>query len=121
MAASGADNPTRREQPKTMSTNLSNKTFGAAMAGNDTAGARPRRHPVSMKMLVSGAIAVGVWVGVAAPASGDVNSVGANPSQFGALRSSCQHTASPSGRAGTEEMQRGIRDGLAAGLGKPQP
>jgi hypothetical protein len=120
MAASGADNPTRREQPKTMSTTLSNKTFGAAMAGNDTVGARPR-HPVSMKMLVSGAIALGVWVGVAAPASGDTNSVGANPDQFGALGCSCQQTGSPSGRAGTEEMKRGIREGLSAGLGKPQP
>src|ERR1700733_598987 len=66
MAASGADNPTRREQPKTMSTTLSNNTFGTAMAGNDTVGARPRRHPVITKMFVSGAIALGVWVGVAA-------------------------------------------------------
>jgi hypothetical protein len=104
-----------------MSPTLSNNAFGAATAGNDTVGTRPRRHPVIMKMLVSGAIALGVWVGVAAPASGDPNSVGANPNQFGALRCSCQHTASPSARAGTEEMKRGIRDGLSAGLGKPQP
>lgn len=121
MAASGADNPTRREQPKTMSTTLSNNTFGTAMAGNDTVSTRPRRHPVITKMLVSGAIAFGVWVGVAAPASGDANSVGANPDQFGALGCSCQQTASPSGRAGTEEVKRGIREGLSAGLGKPQP
>jgi hypothetical protein len=121
MAASGADNPARREQPKTMSPTLSNNAFGAATAGNDTVGTRPRRHPVIMKMLVSGAIALGVWVGLAAPASGDPNSVGANPNQFGALRCSCQHTASPSARAGTGEMKRGIRDGLSAGLGKPQP
>ena len=104
-----------------MSTTLSNNTFGTAMAGNDTVGARPRRHPVITKMFVSGAIALGVWVGVAAPASGDANSVGANPDQFGALGCSCQQTASPSGRAGTEEMKRGIREGLSAGLGKPQP
>jgi hypothetical protein len=76
---------------------------------------------VLTKVLVSGAIALGVWVGVAAPASGDVNSVGTNPNQFGALRCSCQHTASPGGRAGTEEMERGIRAGLSAGLGKSQP
>jgi hypothetical protein len=104
-----------------MSTTLSNKTFGAAMAGNEALGARPRRHPVIVKMLVSGAIALGVWVGVAAPAGADTNSVGANPSQFGALRCSCQPTASPSGRAGTEEMKQGIRDGLSTGLGKQQP
>ena len=121
MAASGADNPTRREQPKNMSTTPSNNTFGTAMGGNDIGGARPGRHPVLTKMLVSGAIALGVWVGVAAPASGDANSVGTNPNQFGALRCSCQDTASPSARAGTEEMKRGIRDGLSAGLGKPQP
>ena len=106
MAASGADNPMRREQPKTMSTTLSNNPFGTA---------------VITKMLVSGAIALGVWVGVAAPASAQPNSVGANPNPFAALGCSCQHTASPSGRAGTEEMKRGIREGLSAGLGKPQP
>jgi hypothetical protein len=104
-----------------MSTALSSNTFGGAMAGNDALGARPRCHPVIVKMLVSGAIALGVWVGVVAPASGDTDSVGANPSQFGALRCSCQPTASPNGRAGTEDMKRGIREGLSAGLGKPQP
>jgi hypothetical protein len=104
-----------------MSTTPSNKTFGTAMAGNDAVGALPRRHPVIMKMLLSGAIALGVWVGVAAPASGQPNSVGDNPNQFGALRCSCQQTASPGARTGTEEMKRGIRDGLSAGLGKPQP
>jgi hypothetical protein len=46
-----------------MSTTLSYSTFGAAMAGNDTVGAHARRHThhqVIMKMLVSGAIALGV-------------------------------------------------------------
>jgi hypothetical protein len=86
------------------------------MAGNDTVG-----HQVIMKMLVSGAIALGVWVGVAAPASADANSVGANPNQFGALRCSCQEAASPGSPALTEEMKRGIRAGLSADLGKPQP
>ena len=104
-----------------MSTTLSNNTFGIATAGNDAVGARPGGHPAIVKMLVSAAIALGVWVGLAAPASGDPNSVGANPNQFGALRCSCQHTASPSGRAGTDEMKRGIRDGLSAGVVKPQP
>src|ERR1700748_2560824 len=121
MAASGADNPTRREQPNKMSITLSNNTCGTAVGGNDIGGARPGRHPVLMKMLVSGAIALAVGVGVAAPASGDANSVGTNPNQFGALGCSCQHTASPSGGAGTEEMKRGIREGLSAGLGQPQP
>jgi hypothetical protein len=77
-----------------MPTNFSNNAFGV--------------------MLVSGAIALGVWVGVAAAANGPANSVGA-------LRSSSQHTASPTGGAATEEIKRGIRDGLAAGLDQPQP
>lgn len=84
-----------------MSTALSSNTFGT--------------------LLVSGAIALGVWVGVAAPASGDPNSVGASPNQFGALGCSCPHTAPSSGQARIEEMKRGIRDGLSAGFGKPQP
>ena len=107
-----------------MSTTLSNNTFGTAMAGNDTVGAHARRHThhqVIMKMLVSGAIALGVWVGVTAPASADANSVGANPNQFGVLSCSCQKAASPGGPALTEEMKRGIRAGLSADLGKPQP
>jgi hypothetical protein len=70
------------------------------------------------KMLISGAIALGVWVGVAAPASADANSVGANPNQFGALSCSCQKAASPGGPALTEEMKRGIRAGLSAGRSK---
>ena len=35
MAASGADNPTRREQPKNMSTTPSNNTFGTARPGTE--------------------------------------------------------------------------------------
>jgi hypothetical protein len=118
-----------------MSTTLSNNTFGTAMAGNDTVGAHARRHAARraastarqpqwsriMKMLVSGAIGLGVWVGVAAPASADANSVGADPNKVGALSCSCQEAASPGGPALTEEMKRGIRAGLSAGLGKPQP
>jgi hypothetical protein len=98
-----------------MSTTLSNNAFDAARLAT-TQSARARRHPVIMKMLVSGAIALGVWVGVAAPSSAQANS-----NQFGTVRCSCQDTASLSGRAGTEEMKRGIREGLSAGLGKPQP
>jgi hypothetical protein len=107
-----------------MSTTLSSNTFGIAMAGNDTVGAQARRdahHQAIVKMLVSGAIALGVWVGVAAPASADANSVGANANQFGALRCSCQEAASPGSPALTEEIKRGIRAGLSASLGKPQP
>jgi hypothetical protein len=73
------------------------------------------------KMLVSGAIALGIWVGVAAPASANPNAVGANPNQFGALSCSCQETPSPGGLALTEEIKQGIRAGLSASLGKPQP
>lgn len=98
-----------------MSTALSNNTFGTAMAGS------ARKRVLITKMLVSGAIALGVWVGVAAPAGADANAVGANPNQFGALSGSCQAKASPGGSAQAEEMKRGIRAGLSASLGKPQP
>jgi hypothetical protein len=77
-----------------------------------------QHRQVITKILVSGAIALGVWVGIAAPASADANSGGANPNQFGALSCSCQETASPAGPALTEEMKRGIRAGLSAGRSK---
>jgi hypothetical protein len=83
-----------------MSTTVSNNAFGV--------------------MLVGGAIAVGVWVGVVATANGQPNSVGTNPNQFSTLRSTSQRAASPTGAIATDEIQRGIRAGLAAGFAKPQ-
>jgi len=58
-------------------------------------------------VLVSIAIAVGSAVAVAAPASADANA-------FGGLGCHCRETAKPASPAQRDEMNRGIRDGLAA-------
>ena len=65
------------------------------------------------KILVSGAVVLGAWVGAAAPASADANSYGADQNAFGSLTCSCQVTAPLSGPALTNELNRGIRGGLA--------
>jgi hypothetical protein len=61
------------------------------------------------KILFSAAIALGSSVGAAAPASADPNAIG------GGLSCSCQETAPPGSPAQREEeIERGIRAGLAA-------
>ena len=80
-----------------------------------------QHHQVITKILVSGAIALGSLVGAAAPASADPNAIGGtDPNPFGALGCNCQATAPP-GSTALEEIQRGIRGGLSASPGKPQP
>jgi hypothetical protein len=74
-----------------------------------------QHHQVITKILVSGAIALGALVVGAAPASADPNSPGNPPNPFGGLTCSCQKTASPASRqALTQQIERGIRDGLSA-------
>jgi hypothetical protein len=58
-------------------------------------------------VLVSIAIAVGSAVAVTAPASADANA-------FGGLGCHCRETTKPASPAQRDEMNRGIRDGLAA-------
>jgi hypothetical protein len=69
-------------------------------------------HRVITKILVSGAVALGAWVGAAAPASADPNSYGPDSNPFGNLACGCQVTAPPSGPALTQELNRGIQGGL---------
>ena len=78
---------------------------------------------VITKILVSAAIAVGSWVGAAAPASADPNAIGTDPNPFGGLScSSCQETAPPGSPALREQIERGIREGHSAWLpGLPPP
>jgi hypothetical protein len=57
-------------------------------------------------LLVRVAIAVGTAVAVAAPASAD-------PEAFGGLGCHCRETATPASPAQRDEINRGIRDGLA--------
>ena len=80
-----------------------------------------QHHQVITKILVSGAIALGSLVGAAAPASADPNAIGGTgPNPFGVLGCNCQETASP-GSTALKEIQRGIRGGLSASPGNPQP
>ena len=77
-----------------------------------------QHHKVITKILVSAAIALGAFVGAAAPASADPNPIGTKPNPFGGLSCSCQETAPP----GSSEIERGIREGLSAWLpGLPPP
>jgi hypothetical protein len=73
-----------------------------------------QRQQVIAKILVSAAIAVGSCIGVAAPASADQYPNGTDPNPFGALDCGCRGTAPLGGSA--EEIERGLRTGLAARL-----
>jgi len=75
-----------------------------------------QHHKVITKILVSAAIALGCWVGGAAPASADPNSTGTAANPFGGLTCSCQETAPPGSPALREEINRGIREGHSAGV-----
>jgi hypothetical protein len=69
---------------------------------------------VITKILVGAAIAVGAFVGTAAPASADTNSTGAPPNPFSTLSCSCRETT-PAGSPGRqEEIRRGIQSGVSA-------
>jgi hypothetical protein len=67
------------------------------------------RHLVITKALFSAAVALSVAVGVATPVSAD-------PSAFGVLRCSCGGgpTAAVGGPTVSDQINNGIRDGLAA-------
>jgi hypothetical protein len=67
------------------------------------------------KVLVSIAIAVGSALAVAAPASADPNAFGPHP--FGGLICNCR-VASPDQ---AQQINRGIRDGLAVAAHQPRP
>jgi hypothetical protein len=71
------------------------------------------QHHVITKILVSAAIALGAFVGAAAPASADPNATGGtDPNPFGGLSCNCQQTAPP-GSSALGEIERGIRDAAA--------
>jgi hypothetical protein len=71
------------------------------------------------KTLITTAIALATWVGVAAPASADPNSANAGANSFGALSCSCQETASAGSPTLKEEIDQGIRQGGSAELRRP--
>ena len=67
-----------------------------------------------MKILVSAAIALILWVGSAVPAIADLDSGETDPNPFGGLDCSCQEKYPARSPEQREEIDRGIRDGLSA-------
>ena len=79
-------------------------------------------HRLIAKILVSTAIGFGVCIGVAAPASADKSTAGADPNPFSGLHCSCQKRVPAGDPAATAEIDRGIREGLSvAAPGLPAP
>jgi hypothetical protein len=79
-------------------------------------------HRLIAKILVSTAIGFGALIVAAAPASANTNAASPDPNPFSTLSCSCQKTAPAGGPASTAEIDRGIRNGLAAALpGLPAP
>jgi hypothetical protein len=70
-----------------------------------------RNQQIIMKILVSAAVALVLWVGSVVSAIADPDSGGTDPNLFGGLDCSCQEknpARSPQQRV---EIDRGIRDG----------
>jgi hypothetical protein len=73
------------------------------------------------KLLIGAAVALGAYVGSAAPVSADPNPSGSAPNPFGGLSCSCRQTAPPGSPALREGIERGIREGRTASLPGPAP
>jgi hypothetical protein len=78
-----------------------------------------QHHQVIKKILVGGAVALGFYVGGAAPASADPNSIGTGPNPFGGLSCSCRETAAPGSPGLRDEIGRGLREGRSAWASQP--
>lgn len=68
------------------------------------------------KILIGAAVALGAYVGGAAPVSADPNPIGSAPNPFGDLSCGCRETAPPGSPALREGIDRGIREGRTAWL-----
>ena len=75
-----------------------------------------QHHQLITKILIGAAVALGAYVGGAAPVSADPNPIGGAPNPFGGLSCSCPETAPPGGPALREGIDRGIREGRTAWL-----
>ena len=74
------------------------------------------------KILVSAVIAVGVCISGAAPASADSNPASTAPNPFSTLSCNCRESAPAGGPALSQNIDRGIREGLSASVpGLPAP
>lgn len=67
------------------------------------------------KMVASAAIVLGALGVGAAPASADPSQSGNDPNPFGGLTCNCQQTTPNGGPAVSDELDQGIRAGLARG------
>jgi hypothetical protein len=77
---------------------------------------------VALRTLVGVTIAIACWVGRAAPAGADPDTLGTGADPFGGLSCSCPETAPIGGPAVMGEIDRGIREGLSASVpGLPKP
>jgi hypothetical protein len=81
----------------------------------------PHRRAIT-KILVGAAIAFGAGLAGAAPAAADPNSISTDPSPYGTFGCNCQETAPAHSPQLSEEINRGIREGLTVSIpGLPAP
>ena len=80
-----------------------------------------QHHQLITKILIGAAVALGAYVGGAAPVSADPNPIGGAPNPFGGLSCSCRETAPPGSPVLREEIEQGIREGRTAWLPGPSP
>jgi len=80
-----------------------------------------RHYQVITKILIGAAVALGTYVGGAAPVGADPNPIGSAPNPFGGLSCSCRETAPPDSPALREGIERGIREGRTAWLPRLSP
>jgi hypothetical protein len=73
-----------------------------------------RHQQIIMKILVSAAITLVLWVGCAVPAPADPDTGRTDPNPLGGLDCSCQEKYPSGTPEQREEIDRGIRDGLSA-------
>jgi hypothetical protein len=81
----------------------------------------PYRRVIT-KMLVGAAVALGAGLAWAAPAAADPNAISTDPSPYGTLGCNCRETAPAHSPQLSEEINRGLREGLTASVpGLPAP
>jgi hypothetical protein len=73
-----------------------------------------RNQHLILKLLVSAAIALILWVGAPAPAKADPDPGRTDPNPFGGITCSCREPYPASSPEQREDIDRGIRDGLSA-------
>jgi hypothetical protein len=80
-----------------------------------------RHHQVITKILIGAVVALGSYVGGAAPVGADPNPIGSSPNPFGGLSCTCRETAPSGSPALRDGIQRGIQQGRAAWLPRLSP